>query len=184
MVSLASTVAEMSEGEVLQLQRAGRLDGSLDAYYDIIDRKSASLIAWCASAGALTIGDDQAAAALERYGRGVGRAFQITDDVLDYAPGTGKTPGADLRERKLTLPLVYAMERVGGLREELLSGPPSAERVAALVHVIRESGALAAALDDARDHMQDALRALDELPQTPAREALRVLGTYLVERNT
>lgn len=182
--ALAATVAEMSEGEVLQLQRAGDLDNSLENYFDIIDRKSASLIAWCAAAGAYAVGDDVAARALSGFGRGIGRAFQITDDVLDYQAGTDKLPGADLRERKVTLPLLFAMQRDPELRELLADGPPSPEDVPDLMARVRRTGALDAALQVAREHVQAAMSSLDALPPSEARDALAVLGRAVVERSS
>ncbi len=179
---LAEAVTAMAEGEVLQLQRAGSLGTSLGEYLEMVDKKSAALIAWCAAAGALSVGDTEAAAALSRFGRGVGVAFQVTDDVLDYAPGTGKRAGADLRERKLTLPLVHAMARVPGLRDRLEAAPPSDAELPALIADVRASGALEAALDEARARVDDAVYALRALPPGPDREALVVLGRYLVER--
>jgi octaprenyl-diphosphate synthase len=181
---LARAVTAMAEGEVLQLQRAGNLATSLDAYLEMVDKKSAALIAWSAAAGAWAAGDDAAAAALERFGRGVGVAFQVTDDVLDYAEGTGKRPGADLRERKLTLPLVYAMERVPHLRERLERAAPTEAELPGLVAEVRMSGALDLALAEARSRVADAMGCLDALPAGPDRESLAVLGRYLVERAT
>lgn len=179
---LARTVAEMSEGEVLQLQRRGLLDTDRDTYLDVIDRKSASLIGWCAAAAAWRAHDAQAAAALDTYGRCVGRAYQITDDVLDYADRTGKPSGADLRERKVTLPLMHAMHRVPGLRTRLEAGPPSDADLPDLIAGVRDSGALRAALDEAHAYVDRAEQALAVLPDTPGREALAVLGRYIVER--
>ncbi len=181
-VELARAVTAMAEGEVLQLQRAGNLHTSLDAYLEMIDKKSAALIAWASAAGAYATGDDVAAVALERFGRGVGVAFQITDDVLDYAEGTGKAPGADLRERKLTLPLVHAMVRVPSLRARLSERAPTEAEVPALVDEVRRSGALDAALADARQRVADALACLEVLPDGVDRDSLAVLGRYLVER--
>lgn len=180
--ALGATVTEMAEGEVLQLRQAGNLDTSVAQYMDVVDRKSAALIAWCAAAAAFAAGDLEAAEALQRFGRGVGRAFQITDDVLDYADGTGKSPGIDLLERKVTLPLVFAMQRVDGLREELEEGPPTAQRLPELMEQVRLSGALEAALDAARGYADDALAALDTLAPSEGREALRSLGRYLADR--
>ncbi len=178
--ALADAVTRMAEGEVMQLQRAGKLDTSLDDYLETIDKKSAALIAWCAAAGAYATGDAALADALGRFGRGVGVAFQITDDVLDYLPGTGKTPGQDLRERKLTLPLLLATERVAGLRARV-EGATDAD-VPALVEVVRASGALDAALADARARVRTSVRALDVVPASPWKDALVVLGRHLVER--
>lgn len=180
--ALGATVTEMAEGEVLQLRYAGRLDTTVEQYMDVVDRKSAALIAWCVSAPALAKGDVGAAEALQRFGRGVGRAFQIADDVLDYADGTGKATGADLRERKVTLPLVFAMDRIPGLREELQAGPPVPNRVRELVQLVRDSGSLELAQRAAHDCASDALAALEELPPGPGRDALRTLGLYLADR--
>jgi octaprenyl-diphosphate synthase len=180
--ALARTVAEMAEGEVLQLQRAGDLSNTRETYLGIIDRKSASLIAWCASAGALSADLDDRAAALAIYGRAIGRAFQIADDVLDYHTSTDKLPGADLRERKVTLPLLYAMDSVPGLRARLAEGAPSNGELSSWLVRVRASGALEAALSDARTWVEEGIDALDTLPPGPAREALIVLGHAVVER--
>jgi len=185
--ALGQVVTEMAEGEVLQLQRAGDLSCTVEQYLDVVARKSAALIAWCVQAPALATGDAATAELLEQYGRAVGIAFQITDDVLDYADTTGKSRGADLRERKVTLPLVHAMARLPGLRAELERGAPSGEHMAEehvddLVLRIRACGALDAALDDARARVHSAAAALATLPASPAREALEVLAMHLVER--
>src|SRR5262245_9724171 len=104
--SLAATVTEMAEGEVAQLERAGNPDATVEDYFRVIDRKTASLIAWCARVGG---GVEPALdAALDRYGRALGRAFQIADDVLDCAVDqatAGKSVGHDIQEGKLTLPV-------------------------------------------------------------------------------
>ena len=179
---LARAVTAMAEGEVLQLQRSGDLSASLDEYLELIDKKSAALIAWCAAAGAWAVGDARAADALQRYGRSVGVAFQVTDDVLDYRAGTGKNPGADLRERKLTLPLLFAMERDPQLLADLLDHEPTDAELPELLQRVRDTGALDRALAWARGRVDAGLSELDVLPESSARDALRVLGRYLVER--
>ncbi len=181
---LARAVTAMAEGEVLQLQRAGNLHTTLAQYLEMVDKKSAALIAYSAAAAAYASGNEAAAEALSRFGRGVGVAFQITDDVLDYAPGTGKRAGADLRERKLTLPLVHAMQRIPGLRERLEAAAPTEAELPGLVAKIRASGALEAALAEARGRVTLALSCLDALPAGPDRDSLAVLGSYLVDRAT
>lgn len=180
--SLAEAVTRMAEGEVLQLQRAGDLGCTRSDYFDVIERKSAALIAWCASAAAHGSGRTGAAEALALFGRRVGVAFQITDDVLDYRAGTGKAPGADLRQRKVTLPLLLAMDRIPSLRDELEQGEPSPADITRWIQAITATGALEAALDEARCLVDEGLGVLDELPAGPGRDALRVLGRYLVER--
>ncbi|MBX2797178.1 MAG: polyprenyl synthetase family protein [Myxococcales bacterium] len=180
--ALGHTVTEMAEGEVLQLQRAGDLSCTVDQYLDVVARKSAALIAWCAAAGAWAADRDDLARPLLAFGRGVGIAFQITDDVLDYAEGTGKEAGADLRERKVTLPLLIAMERVEGLKDRLEAGPPSPSEVHALMAEVRACGALEDALEEARRRVAAAVQALDALPRNEGTEALCALADYLVER--
>jgi octaprenyl-diphosphate synthase len=182
--ALAGTVAEMAAGEVLQLQNAGRIHDDVDVYLEVIERKSASLLSWCASAAALATGDVAAAEVLGAYGRLVGLAFQITDDVLDFREGTGKLPGVDLRERKVTLPLVHAMHRIDGLRERLADHAPDDAEVAAIVAEVAASGALEAALDDAEGYVHQALDALEELPDSDGRDALAVLASSLVGRRS
>ncbi len=184
-LELGHTAAAMAEGEVMQLLQAGRLDLDLATYFDIIDRKSAGLIAWCAAAGAWAAGEVATAEALARYGREVGIAFQISDDVLDYTGEkrvTGKRRGRDLEEGKPTLPLLLAMERVPDLRERLARGAPSPERVPALIDEVAASGALEDALAVARGRVEDGLAALDGVPASPWRDALRDLAFHLVER--
>lgn len=182
--ALGEVVTEMAEGEVLQLQRAGDLSCSVDQYLDVVARKSAALIAWCVRAQALARGNAAQADALESFGRQVGIAFQIADDVLDYADGTGKTKGADLRERKVTLPLIYAMERLPWVRDALSAGPPSPDQVGALLAAIRETDALEAATAEARRRVEAAIDALSSLPNNDGTRALRSLAVYLVERDT
>ncbi|MCB9779676.1 MAG: polyprenyl synthetase family protein [Alphaproteobacteria bacterium] len=182
---LGHTVTAMSEGELVQLLNAGNLDLDLATYMDVVDKKSAALISWCAAAGAWKVGDDVAAAALQRYGHEVGIAFQITDDVLDYVGEmrlTGKRRGQDLAERKLTLPLVIAFQRVPELRGKLAKGAPSPERIPAIIADVRSSGACDEALAVARRRVTDGIAALDVLPPSPWRDGLVTLAGYLVER--
>ena len=181
-VSLAQTVAEMAAGEVAQLQLAGRLDADEARYFAVVDRKSAALIAWCASAGALAAEQEQAARALSAYGRQVGIAFQIADDVLDYSQGTGKRAGADLRERKITLPLLHAMRRSPELKQRLEVGAPAEGELPDLIALVIESGGLQSALEAAHAFAMRGREALVGLPSNPARDALAAVAKWAVER--
>ncbi len=180
--ALARAVTEMAEGEVLQLQREGDLSCGRAQYFEVINKKSAALIAWSCAAAAYAAGDAPAAAALEKYGRGVGVAFQIADDILDYHSGTGKNEGIDLQQRKVTLPLLYAFEHLPQLRATLEERPLEADEIDGWIRQIRACGALEQARADARREIQAALEALEELPEGLGREALGVLGEHLVER--
>jgi octaprenyl-diphosphate synthase len=185
--SLAATVTEMAEGEVAQLEGAGNPDVTSQAYFEVIDRKTASLIAWCARVGGAV------GAALEgpldRYGRAVGRAFQIADDVLDCAAletVAGKSVGHDLQEGKLTLPVLLACETEPALRERIRSAlgerGMSAEAAAVLLEAVRAAGGVELARQRAFALVAEAQAELALVPASPHREALRALAHFSVER--
>ena len=182
---LGKTVTMMAEGEVLQLLNAGDMSTSLRDYMEVITKKSASLISWCVAAGAWQCGDQKAAHALYKFGHHVGVAFQITDDVLDYVGdpnNTGKLTGRDLVERKLTLPLVMAMDRCDGLQERLQSAPPMVEDIPELLDIVIQSGATNAAVVVAKEQVAAGLAALSPLPDSKAKQGLIGLAHLLVQR--
>jgi octaprenyl-diphosphate synthase len=187
--TMADAVTRMAEGEVAQLHVAGESDLDRERYYLVIDRKTAALISWCSAVAHLV--EPRYAEALARYGREVGYAFQIADDIIDYSLDvevSGKTRGQDLREGKTTLPLILACERRPSLRGRLDAllrpGPPIADddQHAALIDLVIEAGGLDAARRAADTHVDAAVEALDALPATPARDALEQLARYIVER--
>lgn len=190
--SLADTVTRMAEGEVAQLDGAGRFSLDRDRYRMVIDRKTAALIAWCASVAGLV--DPELVEPLRRYGHEIGHAFQIADDVLDLRPaadgktnGLGKDPGQDLRDGKMTLPIILACEADptlrGRLQAVLEAGPPMDEAmVDELLERIAATDADARALDVAEAHAEQAGRALRHLPPSPARDALYDAARYVVIR--
>jgi octaprenyl-diphosphate synthase len=183
--SLAEAVKDMAEGEVLQLQRAGDLSTTMEEYLEVIDRKSAALIAWCASAGALILDDEELVGRMQRFGRAVGVAFQVTDDILDYGgveAVTGKALGADLKDRKLTLPLLIAMGELPELRVRLEAGAPADEELPELLELVRGTGALERSAAYAGELVDRGIEELSVLPEGPHREALASLARYLVER--
>ena len=182
---LAWTVTAMSEGEVTQLLNRGNMDLDVTTYMDIVYKKSATLIAWCVAAGAWAVDDAAAAEKLNTFGLSVGTAFQITDDVLDYTGGvitTGKREGRDLAERKMTLPLLIAMERDPSIRDALRDGDPAPGEIPALMAKIEATGATSAALDEARKLVKNGIEALSTLPDSEYRQALEDLAHHLVNR--
>ncbi len=185
-LALTRVVAEMSEGEVIQLLNRSNLALPRAVYDDIIERKSAALISWCAAAGAWAAGNRQSVDGLARFGRAVGTAFQITDDVLDYAGQsalTGKQVGRDLVERKVTLPLLLALERDPGLAAAVASSADSPAEVRTLVQRVMATGAPRDALEVARNHVAKGIIALHSAtPETPFRDALEALAHHLVDR--
>jgi len=195
--SLADTVTRMAEGEVAQLDAAGRVCLDRASYARVVERKTAALIAWCASVAGLV--PTPFVEPLRRYGHRIGHAFQIVDDVLDVRPApagagehrpgeSGKDPGQDLREGKMTLPIILACEADLALCRELEAlleaGPPvEAAAVARLLPRVQETGAVERALAVAREHVEQAVAALRVLPPSPAREALVGAAHYVVHRS-
>lgn len=194
-------IDEMIAAESVQLERRGKIEGAREDYFAIVEGKTAALFRWAMFAGARVAGlTTGAEAALERYGLHLGVAFQAVDDELDFAAteatagGTGKDALADLREGKITFPLVVALEREPGLRgrlEALLSredivAPTEPMRVelAAIADAVRATGALAATRKLAEEHVQHALGILDELPASPARDALATVALASLERTS
>jgi octaprenyl-diphosphate synthase len=187
--SLAATVTEMAEGEVSQLERAGNPDATVDDYFRVIDRKTASLIAWCARVGG-SVGPDLDGP-LERYGRALGRAFQIADDVLDAAADeatAGKSVGHDLQEGKLTLPILLACESDPELgrrvRAQLGERGVPAGIAAEILAEARAAGGVDRARRKAQDLAEAAARELAALPATPYREALREVAFLSANRKS
>jgi octaprenyl-diphosphate synthase len=187
--SLATTVTEMAEGEVAQLERAGNPDATVEDYFRVIDRKTASLIAWCARVGGSV--DAALAAPLERYGRALGRAFQIADDVLDSAideTTAGKSVGHDLQEGKLTLPVLLACEVDPALgrriRKQLGEQGVPAAVAAEILADVRSAGGVDKARRKAVALADDAARALEALPDSPYREGLRALAHLSADRSS
>ncbi len=199
MQSMADAVVRMAEGEVAQLSVAGDLDLDRDRYGMVVERKTAALIAWCSSVGQLV--EPSVAAALAEYGRAVGFAFQIADDIIDFTldvERSGKDRGQDLREGKATLPLILACERVPALRnafESLLrnaaipagAGPHEGPQVdedelLELIERVSAAGGLDAAREVAEQHVAAGNAALQILPPSPARAALEQLAQYIVRR--
>ena len=186
--TMADAVTRMAEGEVAQLHVAGECDFDRERYYMVIDRKTAALISWCSAVAELV--EPRYAAALARYGREVGYAFQIADDIIDYSldvEDSGKARGQDLREGKATLPLIFACERRPELRERIealfRAGPPVDEdELFGVLEAVIEVGGLDAARAQAEDHVDAAVEALAALPPSPARAALEDLARYIVGR--
>jgi octaprenyl-diphosphate synthase len=185
--SLAATVTEMAEGEVAQLEGAGNPDATAQSYFEVIDRKTASLIAWCARVGGTV--PPALDGPLGRYGRSIGRAFQIADDILDCAAQetvAGKSVGQDLQEGKLTLPILLACEAQPALRERIRAAlgekGMSAEAAAPLLAAVREAGGVERARTRALGLIEEAHAELARLPPSRHRDALHALATFCVER--
>ena len=185
------SMTTLCEGELLQSDHASKLDTSREAYFDIIYKKTASLLSVSASAGALSVGASGAdVAAMRRFGEAIGMAFQIRDDILDYTPtaDTGKPSNNDLRERKITLPLIEVLEKadeqkqreVLSLVERCATDESCVEQVQAWV--VNEGG-IEAANVTLKSFLQRAMSILGGFDDTPYRQALIDLCTFIAERN-
>jgi octaprenyl-diphosphate synthase len=189
---LCDTIGRMCEGEVLQICARSEPGLAIDTYLKIIEAKTAVLMATCCRTGAL-LGEAKRSQteALTAFGRKVGLAFQIIDDILDYTGDEevlGKPVGSDLREGKVTLPLIYALQRAGSADRECLAEAlerPAALKtaeIAAVAAVIERYGGFEASRETAAGFVQDARRDLEAAPAGPPRDGLLYLAEKSVQR--
>ncbi len=188
---LLSTIEEMIQAESLQLETRGRISTARETYFQVVEGKTASVFRWAMSAGGRAGGvDDRQRLALVDYGRNLGIAFQATDDLLDLTGDTehtGKDLFADLREGKMTFPLIVALEREEGLRpviQEILDGEIVSESASTqVVEALRRTRAVEACRELARGHAGCALASLESLPDSRARRALSTVAESIVDRD-
>jgi len=188
---LARVTNEMTVGEMRQLEAHDKLAYGEVAYDALIRAKTASLLSGACEVGALTAPANYRQA-LARFGMLVGMAFQITDDLLDYTEPeavTGKPSGLDLREHKVTLPLIAALARMTAegrrvVAELMEAAEPSDDLVADVIRLVESAGGLETARQRALDLAQQAEAELDVLPASPARDALEGSIAYAVERRS
>jgi octaprenyl-diphosphate synthase len=188
---LTDVTSELAIGEMRQLAAIDRLGFTEDAYLKMIRAKTASLLGAACETGAIC-GAKTHQRAMARYGDRLGMAFQIADDIIDYtenAAVTGKPGGLDLKEHKVTLPLICALPRlsVAGRKavDTLFSAEsPADEQVANVIAVVAEAGGIDAARRRGEQFMQEAEEVLANLPDTPARAALADAVAYVLERRS
>jgi octaprenyl-diphosphate synthase len=186
---LSRVTNEMTVGEMRQLMAHDPLAFSEPEYNLLIKAKTASLLSGACEVGALRAGARERES-LRRFGEKLGMAFQIVDDLLDYTEEetvTGKPSGNDLREHKVTLPLIFALRNLApdGRRvvAALMASPePSDQQIAQVISLVAESGGLEYARERAQELAQEAEVELDALPPSPARDTLRDSITYVLDR--
>ncbi len=187
---VSEAVKAMSEGELLQIEKARRMDIEEPVYFEIITKKTASLIASCCAVGAASAGADKAAIdRMRQFGINVGIAFQIKDDIFDYQLNskTGKPSGIDIKERKMTLPLIYLLNQSGLIEKRRIiytvkRHGNNPEKVARLIQKVQEAGGIAYAEQQMQHYVNLALEQLNGLPNSEALEALKQLVDYTVLR--
>ena len=182
-------VKEMSEGELLQMEKARKLDIDESVYFDIIRAKTASLLASACAAGSFSATSDEAISENFRlFGEKVGIAFQIKDDLFDYGQDNiGKPTGIDIKEKKMTLPLIYALQQADSATKRRLiytvkNNSTDKKKVNEVISYVQQSGGIAYAQQKMKQYKEDALQLLHNYPDTPARRAMEELVNYVIDR--
>jgi len=186
---VSTAVKEMSEGELLQMEKARRLDIEEKVYYNIIQGKTASLIAAsCAAGAASTTQDPEQIETLREFGLKIGIAFQIRDDLFDFGTDdVGKPLGIDIKEKKMTLPLIYALDQASRSDKKRIINiikrhNTKPDKVKEVIDFVVNSGGLEYAQQAMYDYRAEAFELLHTLPFSPARESLEDLVTFVTER--
>jgi octaprenyl-diphosphate synthase len=188
---VSNATREMSEGELLQIEKARRLDIEEDIYYEIIRKKTASLIASCCACGAYSASSDQdLTEKMRAFGEKVGMAFQIKDDLFDYqkANNTGKPAGIDIRDKKMTLPLIYLLAHSDRSTKRRIINTiknhnTNPDRVSDLIREVVACGGIDYAQKKMIEYRDSALAILDEFEESPARTAMAELVMFTTERD-
>ncbi len=187
---ISRTIREMSEGELLQLEKARKLDITEDVYYEIIRQKTATLIAACCEIGVLSNNADEALAKkMMDFGTYTGMAFQIKDDLFDYLTSNviGKPVGIDIKEQKMTLPLIHTLKTADEKDRKYYFNTikrynNDQKRVKELINFVKSSGGLDYAVTVMKDFQQKAKDILNEFPDSEARRSLYIMLDYVIER--
>ena len=186
---MSNAVKEMAEGELLQIEKARRLDIKEDIYYDIIRKKTASLIASaCAVGAASTTNDDTLIEKMRLFGEKIGIAFQIRDDLFDFGTDdVGKPLGIDIKEKKMTLPLIYALNQTDktqrtSIIKMIKNDNEKPEKVKQVIDFVRQSGGLAYAETAMKRYRQEAFDILIQFPDGTIRKSLEQLVMFVTER--
>ncbi len=187
---IARTIREMSEGELLQLEKARKLDITEEVYYEIIRQKTATLIAACCEIGVLSNdADEQLARKMMEFGTYTGMAFQIKDDLFDYLSSNfiGKPVGIDIKEQKMTLPLIHTLKTASDEDRKYFFNTikrynNDKKRVKELIEFVKNSGGLDYAMKVMKDYQLKAKLILDEFPDSEAKQSLHLMLDYVIER--
>lgn len=187
---ISRTIREMSEGELLQLEKARKLDITEDVYYEIIRQKTATLIAACCEIGVLSNNADEVLAKkMMNFGTYTGMAFQIKDDLFDYLSSNfiGKPVGIDIKEQKMTLPLIYTLNNAGEKDKKYYFNTikrhnNDPKRVKELIEFVKSSGGLEYAVKVMKDFQQKAKDILNEFPDSEPKRSLHSMLDYVIER--
>ena len=186
---ISVAVREISEGELLQIEKARKLDITEEVYYSIIRQKTATLLAACCAMGARTVQDDDAIVEKMRlFGEYIGMAFQIKDDLFDYGDtAIGKPTGIDIKEQKMTLPLIYTLNHVSSkekawLIQSIKKHNRDKKRVRQVIQKVKDAGGLQYAESKMEEYRKKALSLLLTFPRDKYRDALELMVNYVISR--
>jgi octaprenyl-diphosphate synthase len=187
---IADTIREMSEGELLQLEKARKLDITEEVYFEIIRQKTATLVAACCQIGAKSVGaSDEIALKLKDFGTYTGIAFQIKDDLFDYQSQNiiGKPLGIDIQEQKMTLPLIHALkistpENRKKYFDIIKNHHTKQPKVREIIAYVKEVGGLDYAIGVMKNYQQKAKSILQQFPDSEPKTALLLMLDYVIER--
>ena len=186
---ISVAVREMSEGELLQIEKARRLDITEEVYYEIIRQKTATLIAACCSLGACSVlPESTEVETFRKFGELCGMAFQIKDDLFDYgSEQIGKPTGIDIKEQKMTLPLIYVLnncskEKKRWLINSVKNHNKDKKRVKEVIAFVKDNGGLDYAVDKMLLFKQEALNLLATYPESDYKNSLELMVNYVVDR--
>jgi octaprenyl-diphosphate synthase len=186
---ISVAVREMSEGELLQIEKARRLDISEDIYYEIIRKKTATLIASCCALGAKSVNEDEAQVeTMRKFGELIGMAFQIKDDLFDYTEDAiGKPTGIDIKEQKMTLPLIYVINNCSAKEKSWLINSiknhnKDKKRVKEVIQFVLSNNGLIYAEQKMMEYQQEAIQLLQQFPDSDYKASLLLMVNYVIER--
>jgi len=187
---VSDAVKSMSEGELLQLQKSRKLNLKEDDYFKIIKSKTAALLSACTACGARSVSDDpEIIQMMKDFGENIGIAFQIRDDLLDYeATGlTGKIAGNDIKERKITLPLIYALEKTSYLKKRHILGivknrKKTKAEINEVISFVTENGGMEYSELKMNQYRDKALAILDVYPDSEVKESMKEFVLYTTSR--
>ena len=187
---ISVAVREMSEGELLQIEKARSLDITEEVYYNIIRQKTATLIAACCSLGAASVKpNSNDIETMRKFGELIGMAFQIKDDLFDYGTRKiGKPTGIDIKEQKMTLPLIYTLNNCSKKKRDWLVNSikrynKDSKRVREVIAFVKDSGGLDYAVLKMKDFQNQALELIQHYPNSNYKEALEMMVNYVIDRN-
>ncbi|MGJ8667308.1 MAG: polyprenyl synthetase family protein [Patiriisocius sp.] len=186
---ISVAVREMSEGELLQIEKARNLDITEEIYFEIIRQKTATLIAACCAMGAQSVNAPKdTVEQMRKFGELIGIAFQIKDDLFDYGEeAIGKPTGIDIKEKKMTLPLIYAINNASSKDKKWLINSVKnknhdKKRVKEVITFVKNNGGLEYAVTTMKDYQQKALQILQEYPKSEYRDSLELMVNYVIDR--